>query len=60
MKSDHRMKKFVDARQEAMARIYRERPDISMVMIGKLLGGRDHTTVLSALKKLKVWRGAAS
>lgn len=36
---------LVEARQEAMYRLYEERPNMSMRHIGACLGNRDHTTV---------------
>jgi hypothetical protein len=35
-----------------MSRIYEERGDISLPEIGRFFGGRDHTTVLHAVRKL--------
>ena len=35
------------ARHELFYRAATERPDISLTVIGRLIGGRDHTTVLS-------------
>jgi hypothetical protein len=48
--------RIVRARHEAMARVYEACPHMSMVQIGKVFH-RDHTSVLSAVKKLGVWRG---
>lgn len=47
-------RKYTKARHEAMARVYTERPDLSLPQIGRLVGGRDHTTVLHAVKKMGV------
>lgn len=49
-----RMREIVMARQAAMARAYVERPDLSLPQIGRLFGGKDHTTVLHAAKKMGV------
>lgn len=50
---------IVEPRHKAMAKVYDERPDLSLGEIGKHFGGRDHTTVQSAVKKMGVWRGGA-
>lgn len=50
---------IVEPRHLAMAKVYEERPDLSLGEIGKHFGGRDHTTVQSAVKKMGVWRGGA-
>lgn len=47
---------MVAIRHEAMARVYLARPDMSLPVIGKAFGSRDHTTVLHALKKLGVYK----
>lgn len=54
LKSNIRYREVVRVRQEAMARVYLERPDMSLSQIGRLFGGRDHTTVLHAIMKLGV------
>lgn len=59
IKGLRREKYIVPARQEAMARVYRERPDLSLTVLGRLFH-RDHTTVLSAIKKMGVWRKPGS
>jgi chromosomal replication initiation ATPase DnaA len=40
-----------------MAEIYVQCPGMSLPEIGRMFGGRDHTTVIHAIKKLGVWRG---
>lgn len=50
---------IVAARHEAMAQAYLERPDLSIVQIGRQFK-RDHTTLLSAAKKMGVWNSADS
>lgn len=49
---------IVRARQEAMARVYDSCHGMSLPQIARLFN-RDHTTVLHAVKKLGVWRGAS-
>jgi hypothetical protein len=48
-------------RQDLMAELHRIRPDLSLVQIGKLLGGKDHTTVMHGIARSKKRRegGAA-
>lgn len=53
-----RKKELVRARHEAMAAVYQAlSPAWSLPKIGMFFGGRDHTTVLHALKKMKVRNG---
>ncbi|QKV17840.1 helix-turn-helix domain-containing protein [Oricola thermophila] len=54
LKGRRRKKNIVEARQRAIARAYRERPDLSLPQLGRLFGGRDHSTILHAVKKLGV------
>jgi hypothetical protein len=49
----------VKARHEAMAEVYVQCVHLSLPQIAKLFQ-RDHTSLLHAIKKLGVWRGAAS
>lgn len=51
LKGDRRTREVVVPRQVAMRRIYEERGDISLPEIGRYFGGRDHTTVLHAVRK---------
>lgn len=52
-----RSRYIVTPRHKAMAKVYEERQDLSLGDIGKHFGGRDHSTVLSAVQKNGVWRG---
>lgn len=54
-----RSRYIVSPRHKAMAKVYEERQDLSLGDIGKHFGGRDHSTVQSAVKKMGVWRGGA-
>jgi hypothetical protein len=60
MDGDRRCVRIVEARHGAMAEIYVRCTGMSLPEIGRMFGGRDHTTVLHALKKLGVWRGGTS
>jgi len=48
-----------DVRHLAMARVYTEAESASLTDIGNLFGGRDHTTILSAIRKFQSKGGAA-
>ncbi len=56
---DSRSAFIVKPRHKAIANVYVERTDLSLVEIGMHFGGRDHTTIMSAVKKMGVWRGEA-
>jgi hypothetical protein len=47
--------KIRDARFEAVAKVYVELPQWTLHKIGSFFGGRDHTTILHAVQKMKVW-----
>jgi hypothetical protein len=51
--------KVAACRQEAIARVYVEFPHIPLQSLARMFGLQDHTTVLHAVKKHGVWRGAA-
>lgn len=53
IKGSRRTRAIVLPRQIAMYHIYREREDLSFPMIGRFFGGRDHTTVLHAVRKFE-------
>lgn len=46
---------IVAARHEAIVETYLTRPDLSLPMIGRMFGNRDHTTILYALKRMGVY-----
>lgn len=46
-----RNRAYVAARHEAMYRIHTEIENMSLPMIGRLMGDRDHTTVLAGIKR---------
>lgn len=48
---------IVMARHEAIAEAYQARPDLSLPVLGRLFGNRDHTTILHALRKMGVYQG---
>jgi chromosomal replication initiator protein len=52
LKSDARLKVYVHGRQEASYRLNTEL-GFSLKQIGRVLGNRDHTTVLNAIQKYK-------
>jgi chromosomal replication initiation ATPase DnaA len=51
-----RSKVIVAARFEAIALTYIERPDLSLPGMGRMFGGRDHTTILHALRRMGVYQ----
>lgn len=53
LKGSHRARDIVLPRMIAMYRIRHERPDLSYPVIGRFFGGRDHTTVMHAIKKIE-------
>ncbi|KQS79055.1 hypothetical protein ASG25_10745 [Rhizobium sp. Leaf384] len=53
VKGSSRLRRILAPRQLAMHRIKSERPDLSYPAIGRFFGGRDHTTVLHAIRKIE-------
>lgn len=51
------IRRIARARQQIMWEIRQEFPTVSFPQIGRLFGGRDHTTVLHAVKKIERERG---
>jgi chromosomal replication initiation ATPase DnaA len=60
LKAKGRSKPLVAARNEAIALVAKCFPDFSMPHIGKIFGGRDHTTILHALGRLGRQRGVST
>lgn len=52
IKGPRRSDYLIKARFAVIDAIKRERPDLSYPQIGKFLGGRDHTTILSAVRTI--------
>ena len=52
MKSKKRQKKIVNARQIAMF-LLKNRLDLNLTTIGGLFGGKDHSTVISSIRKVE-------
>lgn len=46
-----RIKQYVIARHEAIYRIYTELEEMSLPRIARIMGGRDHTTILNAINR---------
>jgi chromosomal replication initiation ATPase DnaA len=44
---------IVEARHAAIAEVRRQRPHLSTIQIGRLFGGRDHSTICHALQKME-------
>lgn len=58
IKGESRQDVIVAIRHEAMALVYVRRPDLSLPAIARFFGNRDHTTILHAVRKMGVYRGA--
>jgi chromosomal replication initiation ATPase DnaA len=53
LKGPRRTREFIIPRHLAMYEIYAQKRNMSLPMIGRLFGGRDHTTILSAVRKIE-------
>lgn len=51
LRGPRRSRPIMEARMHAVHRLVTMRPDLSLVFIGKVLGGRDHSTVINARRK---------
>lgn len=49
--SNHRQRKLILARQEAMYLVARDCPSLSYPRMGRMFGGKDHTTVWHGIRK---------
>lgn len=52
LRGPSRLRPLVHARQEAMAAIY-ARGNVSLPWVGRFFGGRDHTTVIHAIRQVE-------
>lgn len=55
-----RSRPIAEARMIAMYEVRKRRPDFSLPQIGRIFGGRDHTTVLHAVRKIEGQRAGES
>ena len=60
VKNGRRTHDVVYPRQLCMWEVKTQRPDLSYPAIGRWFGGRDHTTVLHATRKIEKMKGAAA
>jgi len=44
---------IVEARHTCVFAVHKARPDLSLPQIGKLFGGRDHTSILHCIRKME-------
>lgn len=56
VKSIRRTNRLVKPRQMCMYELYRQRPDLSFPSLGRIFGGRDHTTILHSVNKVRAER----
>jgi chromosomal replication initiator protein len=54
-----RTKRLIKPRQECMYEVSTQRPDLSFPAIGRIFGGRDHTTIMHSVRKVSANRAAA-
>jgi hypothetical protein len=59
LKGAHRRRDITYIRHLAMYEVYHQRKDMSHPAIGRWFGGRDHTTVLHAVRRIEAIRSAA-
>lgn len=57
IKGPRRQRRLIRPRQIAMYEVCRQRPDMSYPQVGRIFGGRDHTTCLHAVSKISAERG---
>lgn len=48
-----RTKNLIEPRKLCMYEVHRQRPDLSYPQIGRLFGGRDHTTIMHSVKQVE-------
>ncbi|MBB3144903.1 chromosomal replication initiation ATPase DnaA [Phyllobacterium trifolii] len=51
IKGDSRFRNIIAARYDAIVDLHHKRPELSLPEMGRIMGGRDHTTILHALRK---------
>jgi len=54
IKGIRRHRSLIIPRQRCMYEVARQRPDISLPRIGKIFGGKDHSTICHAVKKVRL------
>ena len=59
IKGPRKWRRLALARQIAVYEVYKQRPDLSFPQIGRIFGGRDHTTILHAVRKMELVYGKA-
>jgi len=50
MRGPSRLRRFVLARQEAMWEVKRQKPEMSLPQLGRIFGGRDHSTIFHGIR----------
>lgn len=56
IKGPRRTKRVVSARMEAAYQLHVQRPDLSYPAIGRWMGGKDHTTIIHAVRTIAARR----